>query len=34
MIWKGFNPIVHNMSQVYGKGIAVDKDTLASYQVD
>lgn len=34
MVWKGFNPVVHHISQVYEKGITVGADTLATYRVD
>lgn len=34
MAWKGFNPVVHHITQVYEKGITVDAQTLAPYRVD
>ena len=31
---KGFNPVVHHITQVYEKGITVDALALAPYRVD
>ena len=34
MMWKGFEPIVYHVTQVYEKGITVDSETLATFKVD
>ena len=34
MMWKGFEPVVHYVTQIYKKGITVDAETLASFKVD
>ncbi|MEM7062593.1 MAG: transposase [Cyanobacteria bacterium P01_B01_bin.77] len=34
MMWKGFEPVVHHVTQVYEKGIMVDSETLATFKVD
>ena len=34
MMWKGFEPVVHHVTQVYEKGITVDSETLDTFKVD
>ena len=34
MMWKGFEPVVHHVTQTYEKGITVDAETLATFKVD
>ena len=33
-MWKGLEPIVYHVTQVYEKGITVDSETLATFKVD
>ncbi len=34
MMWKGIEPIVYHVTDVYEKGIKVDAETLATFRVD
>jgi len=34
MSWKGKNPTVHHVTQVYERGVKVDADSLAPFRVD